>query len=66
MKHNLRISVSKEPQRGRIVQCRNISIREKLLTRLLGRKQKVMILIPGNTVSTVSITEVQEGGVAHG
>ena len=65
MKHNLRISVSKEPQRGGIVQCRNISIREKLLTRLLGRKQKVMILIPGNTVSTVSITEVQEGGVVH-
>ena len=66
MKHNLRISVSKEPQGGGIVHCRNISIREKLLTRLLGRKQKVVILIPGNTVSTVSITEVQEGGVAHG
>ena len=48
------------------MQCRNISIREKLLTRLLGRKQKVMILILGNTVSMVSITEVQEGGVAHG
>ena len=62
MKHNLKISVSKEPQHGGIVQCCNISIREKLLTRLLGRKQKVMILIPGNTVSTVSITEVQEGG----
>ena len=66
MKHNLCISVSKDPQKGGIVQCRNISIREKLLTRLLGRKQKVMILIPGNTVSTVSITEVQEGGVVHG
>ena len=66
MKHNLRISVSKEPHQGGIVQCRNISIREKLLTRLLGCKQKVMILVPGNTVSTVSITEVQEGGVAHG
>ena len=66
MKHNLRISVSKEPQKGGIVQCRNISIREMLLTRLLGRKQKVMILIPGNTVSKVSITEVQEGGVVHG
>ena len=36
MKHNLRISVSKDPQKGGIVQCRNISIREKLLTRLLG------------------------------
>lgn len=62
MKHNLKISVSKEPQSGGIVQCRNISIREKLMTRLLGRKQKVMILIPGNSVSTVSISEDQEGG----
>ena len=66
MKHNLRISVSKEPHQGGIVQCRNISIREKLLTRLLECKQKVMILVPGNTVSTVSITEVPEGGAAHG
>ena len=62
MKHNLTISVSKEPTKSGIVQCKSISIREKLLTTLLGRKQKIMILIPGNTVSTVSITEVQEGG----
>lgn len=66
MKHNLKISVSKEPQHGGIVQCRNISIREKLLTRLLGQDQRMMILIPGNSVSTVSITELVEGGVVHG
>lgn len=66
MKHNLCIRVSKEPQKDGIVQCRSISIREKLLTRLLGRSQKVMILIPGNTVSTVSVTEVPEGGVVYG
>ena len=66
MKHNLTISVSKDPRRGGVLQCKNISIREKLLTKLFGRKQKIMILIPGNSVSTVSITEVQEGGVVHG
>ena len=43
MKHNLTISVSKDPRRGGIVQCQSISIREKLLTKLLGRKQKLMI-----------------------
>lgn len=64
MKHNLRISVSKEPQTGGIVQCRNITLREKLLTKLLGQQNKVMVLIPGNSVSTLSITEIQEGGVA--
>ena len=64
MKHNLTISVSKDPRRGGVLQCKNISIREKLLTKLFGRKQKIMILIPGNSVSTVSITEVPEGGAA--
>ena len=64
MKHNLTISVSKDPRRGGVLQCENISIREKLLTKLFGRKQKIMILIPGNSVSTVTINEVPEGGAA--
>ena len=62
MKHNLTISVSKDPRRGGVVQCRRVSIREKFLTWMFGRVQKVMILVPGNSVSTVTITEVQEGG----
>ena len=64
MKHNLNISVSKKEPEDGIVQCRNVSLREKLLTRLLGRQEKVMILIPGNSVESVCITEVPEGGVA--
>ena len=64
MKHNLNISVSKKPSEDGIVQCRNVSLREKLLTRLLGRRERVMILVPGNSVESVCITEVPEGGVA--
>ena len=62
MKHNLNISVSKKPPEGGIVQCRNVSLREKMLTRLLGRREKVMILVPGSSVESVCITEVPEGG----
>jgi len=64
MTHRLKISVSKEPQSGGIVQCRNVTLREKMLTRLLGRREKVMILVPGNSVESVCITEVPEGGAA--
>ena len=64
MKHNLNISVSKKPPDGGIVQCRSVSLREKLLSRLFGRKEKVMILVPGTSVETVSITKVPEGGGA--
>ncbi len=64
MTHRLKISVSKEPQSGGIVQCRNVTLREKMLTKLLGRREKVMILVPGNSVESVCITEVPEGGTA--
>ena len=65
MKHNLKISVSNETQTGGIVRCRNVSLREKILTHLLGRKERVMILIPGNSVAALSITEMPEGGAAN-
>ena len=63
MKHNLKICVSKEPKAGGVVACRSISLRQKLLTRLLGPLDKVMIIVPGNSVQTVAITEVMEGGM---
>lgn len=59
------IRVSKKPQNGGVVACRTVSIHEKLLTMLLGPKQKVMVLVPGNSVETISITELPNGGVAH-
>ena len=62
MKHNIKISVSTEPQTGGVVRCRNVSLREKLLTLLLGRKERMMILIPGNSVAELSIVETPEGG----
>ena len=63
MKHSLQISVSKKPISGGIVSYRNITIREKFLRFFLGKKQKLTILVPGDTVETLSINEIQEGGV---
>ena len=62
MKHNLKISVSNNPQTDGVVRCRNVSLREKLLTLLLGRKERMMVLIPGNSVAELSIVEMPEGG----
>lgn len=62
MKHNLKIRVSKVPQTGGVITCRNVTIRERFLRLLFGRKQKVTILIPGDSIDEVSICE-SEGGV---
>lgn len=63
MKHELKISVSKKPQTGGIVRCRNVTLREHVLRRLFGEKQKLIVLIPGDSVELLSIKEIgSEGG----
>lgn len=65
MRHNLNIRVSEKPQNGGVVACRTVSIREKLFALLLGPKQQVMVVVPGNSVDSIAITEVPVGGDAH-
>ncbi len=62
MKHQVRICVSRKPQPEGVVSCRNITLREKLLTRLLGRKQKLMVVVPGESVAAVTICDAEGGG----
>ena len=64
MKHKLKISVSKEPQTGGIVTCRNVTIRERLLRILFG--DKVTVLIAGDSVGEIGICETEKGGDANG
>lgn len=66
MKHKLNISVSKENQDNGIVATKKRSIREKLLTKLLGEKKKVMVIVPGESVVSITITEISEGGKSNG
>ena len=56
-KHKLRINLSDEPATDALVSTRTVSLRECLLARLLGRKQRVTVLVPGNQAGTVKIVE---------
>ena len=66
MKHTLRISVSKKSVNGGIVACRSVSVRERFLRFLLGDKQRLTIIVPGDSVRELAISEVMEGGNVHG
>ena len=61
MKKKLKINVSKSPQTDGIVSCRNMSIREKILTFLFGAKHRLTVLIPGDSVDEVLISGEKEG-----
>ena len=62
MKHTLKISVSKEPTGGGIVSCRHVTLREKLLRRLFGDKRRLTVIVPGDSVESLSIHEIREEG----
>ena len=62
MKHALNITVSKKPVNGGIVACRKVSVRERLLRFLLGVPQKLTVIVPGDTVDEIAISEVPKGG----
>lgn len=58
-KHKLRInlSLSDEPAADALVSTRTVSLRERRVAKLLGRKQRVTVLVHGNQVGSVEIVE---------
>ncbi len=66
MKHTLRISVAEGPASGGIVSCRHISVRERFLRFFFGEKQRLAIIVPGDSVRELAVSEVMEGGSVHG
>ena len=62
MKHNLYISISKKPKTSDIVEFKTITVREKLLRFLFGKKKKLTIIVPGGEIGNVTIDEDINGG----
>ena len=53
----LGIRISKQKVNGGVLSCRRVTVREKLLRFLLGAPIKLTVLVPGDTVSEVTINE---------
>ena len=71
MRHSLRISVrkgqppvvgtGKSSGRG-LVYCRRFNLRERFLRLLFGERRTVTVIVPGDSVECVSVTELAKGG----
>lgn len=62
MKHDLKISIRRVPSGNGIAYCRKVSLRERVLSWLLGEKNRVTVIVPGDSVECMSIQELPEGG----
>lgn len=60
MQHNLKISLGREPDLGGIVQCKTVSMRERVLRCLFGDTRRITVIVPGGSVRALSVQEVPE------
>ncbi len=56
-KHRLKVSLTKEPNRDALVSTKRIRIRERILRFLLGHKNELTVLVPGNQVHSLEIVQ---------
>lgn len=61
MKHSIKISIRKEPSSDAgIVRCRTVSLPERILRRLMGEQHRIMVIVPGASVQSMTIQEMSE------
>ena len=57
MKHNLGVRVVKDRTNGGVITCRSLTLRERLLRFLFGAPQKLTVIVPGDGVEKVTVSE---------
>lgn len=60
MKHKLRIGVSNKSPKSRVVTYKKVSPEAKVKD-VIGDASKVAIIVPGDSVKSVTIEETKEG-----
>ena len=57
-RHSLKLHIARRiPDDPGIVTTKNVTLRERFMRLLLGSPRKVMILVPGDSVKQIDITE---------
>ena len=54
------IRVTKEKLNGGVTTCRHVTMRERLLRKLLGKPVRLTVIVPGDSVEGITITELPE------
>ena len=60
MKHSLTIKILKKRTNDGVLNCRHVTVRERLLRFLFGRPVKLTVLVAGDTVDEVAIREAAD------
>ena len=62
VKHSVTVSVNDDSKKTKIIKAEEMTVREKLLTKLFGKKAKVLVITPYQSTNEITI---KEGGKAN-
>ena len=66
LKHKVTINVARPGgERSSVIQSSRKTIRARMLDFLFGKKVSLLVIPPGDSVETVEIKEIKEGGVGR-
>jgi hypothetical protein len=56
--HHVEIGI-KKPSPNQVLAARKVTLRDRLLNAIFGDGHKMVVLVPGDSVGTISITEME-------
>jgi hypothetical protein len=56
--HHVEIGI-KKPSPNQVLAARKVTLRDRLLNAIFGDGHKMVVLVPGESVGTISITEME-------
>jgi hypothetical protein len=59
-KRHLEISIMK-PESNQLLSAKKLTLRDRFLNTIFGNGRSLVVLIPGESVGTISITEIDKG-----
>ena len=62
LKKNVKVTYSKTPNPDGVVAVKKTTLKKKLMEKLFGTSTQVVVIVPGNTCGSITVTELEEGG----
>lgn len=66
LKKNVKVTYSRTPNPDGVVAVKKTSMKKKLMEKLFGTSTQVVVIVPGNTCGSITVTELEEGGPENG
>ncbi len=66
LKHQIEINVLTDDKLKNVIKSSELTLRNRILTALFGKEQRILVLVPADSVQSVAIKEVEAEVMTNG